>query len=146
MSGPLPKPSALRQRQNKTSTRATLSAGDDNHRVPALPKREGDWHPLTRAFWRDVWHSPMAAEFLQADKHGLYLLAELVDGFWRKPSTTLAAEIRQHRMAFGLTPIDRRRLQWEVERAESAARKHKAPSERKRKASGDPRDYLVAVK
>ena len=57
----------------------------------------------------------MAAEFLQADRHGLYRLAVLVDAFWRTEDPRLASEIRLQAQCFGLTPIDRRRLQWEME-------------------------------
>ena len=59
-----------------------------------------------------MWHSPMAAEFLEADRHALVRLAVLIDAFWNEPSKELAAEIRLEQQAFGLTPIDRRRLQW----------------------------------
>jgi hypothetical protein len=69
----------------------------------------------------------MAAEFVQADVHGLYMLAVLVDQFWHLPVKELAAEIRLQRQCFGLTPIDRRRLQWEVERVEDATRKKRTP-------------------
>ena len=97
---------------------------------------------MTVAWWRDIWASPMAPEFLKADVHGLYLLAELVDRFWLEPSVALAAEIRHHRMAFGLTPIDRRRLQWEVERAETATRKRPAI---RPQTGADPRERLRMV-
>lgn len=62
----------------------------------------------------------MAAEYHPSDKHALFLLAVLMDAFWVKPSQSLAAEIRQQRMAFGLTPYDRRRLEWTIESAEQA--------------------------
>lgn len=95
---------------------------------------------MTREWWRDVWHSPMADEFLEADIHGLYRLAVLIDAFWFSPSKELAAEIRQQQAAYGLTPIDRRRLQWEVERVEKGRR-----SVRPQPPSGDPRTYLRVV-
>ncbi|MFH1486035.1 MAG: hypothetical protein ABIH46_08195 [Chloroflexota bacterium] len=141
MKGPLPKDPSLRKRRNRASTRAVLSAETGvRHRVPFLPKHRA-WHPLTRAWWRDTWHSPMSSEFLQADVHGLYRLAELVDRFWTKPSISLASEIRQEQQAYGLSPIDRRRLEWEVERLNSATRKrrpYQPPSDQGR----DPREYL----
>jgi len=90
----------------------------------------------------------MAAEFLRADVHGLYILAELVDAFWTDPEDLkLAAEIRQHRMAFGLTPIDRRRLQWEVERVEERRRlRPQALEKRGGRKAADPRAMLRMVK
>src|SRR3989304_1353224 len=135
MSGPIPKPTALRQRRNRVSTGATLVAeGSERQRAPSRPTPR-DWQPMTRAWWKDAWRSPMAAEFLRADVHGLYILAELVDAFWTDPEDLkLAAEIRQHRMAFGLTPIDRRRLQWEVERVEE--RRRLRPAEAPQKKGG----------
>ena len=142
MTGPLPKPAHLRQRRNRTSTQATLSIVEAGRtRAPQLRPRDRLWHPMTREWWTDVWHSPMAAEFLKADIHGLYRLALLIDAFWLQPTKELAAEIRQEQTAYGLTPIDRRRLQWEVERVEKRRRQPAA-----RPADGDARNYLRAVK
>lgn len=144
MPGPHPKPQELRQRQNKKSTRATLDGGDVKRiKKPALPKGR-DWHPLTRAFWKDIWDSPMAPEFLQSDLHGLYVLADLVDQYWSDPKPALAAEIRLQRQCFGLSPLDRRRLEWEVQRAESSKGRHAQPK-KKEPLSGDPREYLKEV-
>ncbi len=139
MSGPLPKDPKLLQRRNKTSTRATLTDDGKRRKARPLPKHR-EWHPLTRAWWRDVWQSPMAGEYVKADIHGLYRLLELVERFWRKPSISLSAEIRQLGMCYGLSPIDRRRLQWEVERLE----KRRRPTPRSFGA-GDPRDALKVL-
>ena len=138
MSGILPKDPALRQRRNKASTRAVLPAGSGKRRrVPSLPARDHEWHPLTLAWWRDIWRSPMAAEFLKSDTHGLFMLAETVDRFWRAPNTVLLAEIRQQRQCYGLTPLDRRRLEWSIEQAKARKRKPQ------REAAGtDPRDIF----
>lgn len=122
MPGPTPKPPELRQRRNKTSTAAVLD-GAVRVRAPKLPERMSGWHALTVAWWRDIWRSPMAAEYLKADYHGLYVLADLIDRYWIEPTVALAAEIRQQRQCFGLTPLDRRRLQWTVQRVEDGAKK-----------------------
>jgi hypothetical protein len=95
---------------------------------------------MTLTWWKDVWKSPMAAEFLQADIHGLYRLAILIDAFWLEPTKEMAAEIRLQQTAYGLTPIDRRRLQWEVERLEKR-RRQAAPT----RQSGDPREGLKVM-
>ena len=140
MPGPIPKSAITRQRRNKKSTAATLKAeGGELREVPPMPE---EWHNMTKAWWEDVWRSPMADEFIEADKHGLYRLAVLVNEFWEHPSKDLHAEIRLGQQAFGLTPIDRRRLQWEVGRAESASRK-KPPA--KPRAGDDPRERLRLV-
>lgn len=129
MPGPIPKPSHLRQRRNREATAATLTLDDHGIEAPELPG-DRDWHPRTLAWWEDVWASPMAPEFLEADVHGLFLLAELEDDFHKADSPKvrieLAKEIRLQRQAYGLTPIDRRRLQWEVDRGDEAeARRRK---------------------
>ncbi len=128
MPGPIPKNPAIRQRSNKTSTHAVLSPEKGRKaRVPRLPERADgqEWHKLTLAWWRDTWRSPMAAEYLQADTHGLYILAVLVDEFWHSPTKELAGEIRLQRQCYGLTPVDRRRLQWEVERVEEVTERRR---------------------
>jgi hypothetical protein len=94
-------------------------------RVPRLPERA--WNALTVAWWRDIWHSPMAAEYMKSDHHGLFILAALVDKFWEEPSEKLAAEIRQQRQCFGLTPLDRRRLQWTVQKVEEGEKRKAEP-------------------
>jgi len=115
-----------------------------------MPKRaegEADWHPMTVAWWRDVWHSPMAAEYVQADLHGLSRLAVLIDAFWLEPSTALASEIRLEQQAFGLTPIDRRRLEWQVAQTEDVTTKHKQRQVRRaHEGDSDARDVLKVVK
>lgn len=123
-------------RRNKSATRATLTA-DHDVQAPDLP--EGEWHPQTEQWWRDVWASPMAPEYDESDRHGLFALARLVNDFWTAESAreraALSAEIRLQRQCFGLTPIDRRRLQWEIERTEEAQDKGK-----KRRSQPKPKD------
>ena len=91
-----------------------------------------------------MWHSPMAEQYLEADKHALYRLAVLVDQFWVEPNSKLAAEIRLEQQAFGLTPIDRRRLQWAVEEEEERKRTRTRQAPRERVAE-DPRKILRMV-
>lgn len=135
---PLPKNPATRQRRNKHSTARTLEGLPADAAVPALPKGRR-WRAETKSWWADVWASPMASEFVhgRADIHGLFVLAVLVDDFWSEPTTALAAEIRLQRQCFGLTPIDRRRLQWEIERGEEA-------TERTRRRRSEPTPLAAA--
>jgi hypothetical protein len=140
------KHSSVRARRNKTSTHATLTV-DHDVEAPPLP---GDrvWHPQTVEWWADVWASPMAPEYDASDRHGLFVLAVLVDGFWHKPHWTAAAEIRLQRQCFGLTPMDRRRLQWEIDRGEAAAERTRSrrPDPEKKPdlhAVPDPRALLA---
>ena len=150
MPGPDPKPAHQRQRRNKTSTARRLPAELPKGFVaPDLPDLGRDWLEPTRQWWADVWSSPMAPEFIdgRADIHGLYMLAALVDEFWHDPTNAkLAAEIRLQRQCYGLTPIGRRRLQWEIERAEDAQDrgKRRRPAPQPSRQS-DPRSVLHAV-
>jgi hypothetical protein len=136
-------------RRNHSTTRATLTTVHDV-KAPALPE-DREWHPQTIAWWADVWASPMAPEYDASDRHGLFVLAVLVDGFWLKPHWTAAAEIRLQRQCFGLTPIDRRRLQWEIEKVDEAQdrgqrRRAAATPPAKKTAKGeDPFAALRAV-
>lgn len=151
MPGPMPKDPMLRQRRNKASTKAVLSAEvDEKRRSPRLPKRDDgkEWHDLTRAFWRSLWKSPMASEYLDADIHALYRLTVLIDQFWREPTVSLEAQIARAQAAFGLTPLDRRRLEWSVAQAEQAQQKRqqRRPAEVMPMApSDDPRSMFRVI-
>jgi hypothetical protein len=164
--GPQPKAAGTRARRNRTSTSAQLTADPDLD-IPELPGAVDDldddgnvtggaWHEATRLWWADVWASPMAPEFDQSDMHGLYMLAAIVNDFWTtrsaKTRKELAGEIRLQSQRFGLSPIDRRRLQWEISRTEDAVdktarRKRSAVTEDRPApdASTDPRRALRAV-
>ncbi len=138
--GPPPKPwgSASRHKWAKPKATAAVLVAPDPEQVvvPPLPDRPQDWHhpllnrppqdwhPLTRAWWADLWASPMAGEYDATDVHGLIQLAVLVDDFWHAESPrdrqAASTEIRLQGVRFGLSPIDRRRLQWKIERSEEA--------------------------
>lgn len=155
MSGPIPKRPDMRQRRNRTTTAATLvDTSPLTDGIPELPKRRDEkgrfkgWRSEVVEWWNDVWTSPMAGEYVKADVHGLLMLADLMDQYWRKPTAALAQEIRLQRQSFGLSPIDRRRLQWEVKRVEeeSAGRRRKEQPQQLPQPGGDPRAALRAVK
>jgi len=82
----------------------------------------------------------MASQFTDADVPALERLLALVDAFWREPKVKLAAEIRQTEAHFGLTPLDRMRLQWKIEpEGPKRADVRLEPGE-------DPRSLLRSVK
>ncbi len=160
MPGPPPKPDHLRQRRNKATTRAklpppTAKRKGGNPRLPARGKGRGKWHPRVTAWWNDVWNSPMAAEYLRVHRHGLEALAELRQQFHTaedpRKIVGLHAEIRQSQRDYGLTPLDLRRLQWEIRRsvdadeAEQNEPESKAPRRRRARLKGDPRKLLRVV-
>jgi len=136
---PIPKPPGTRRRRNRAPEPVTLPASY-GCRAPALP-RIRDWRPETRDWWGDLWHSPMAGEFVPVDRYALYRLAVLVDEFYGEPDPKLAAEIRATEALFGLSPVARRRLAWEIgtpDPATAPARATNAPGE-------DPRERLRII-
>lgn len=149
---------SVRARANKSSTAATLISAPKGQ-APELPvkvDRDGNpvaWQAMTVQWWADLWAAPMAAEYHESDRHALFVLAALMDDFWCAPSPTArkeaATEIRLQRQAFGLTPYDRRRLEWTIETADEA--KDRGSERRARrgavqpKAGADPRSVLRAV-
>src|SRR5690606_10891950 len=146
--GPAPKPAHLRQRRNRKSTAATLEMPPEGERrrAPTLPNPDGrKWHRLTRAWWRRVWASPMASEYLETDVDGLGRLAVLVDDFHKAESAKerkeLLQEIRLQEARFGLSPVDRSRLQWEIAKGDEATRRRQPPrpSEATPEPAADPR-------
>jgi hypothetical protein len=100
------------------------------------------WRDLTVAWWNTIWDSPMAEEWVDADVPGLVALAFLVDEFWRTGNREIAAEIRMQQREYGLSPLSRRSLQWEVIRVRSAERS--APPPRRTAKPRDPRLRLVS--
>jgi hypothetical protein len=92
----------------------------------------------------------MAPEYTDVDIHGLYGLAVIVNDFWNartaKDRQAASAEIRLQSIRFGLSPMDRRRLQWEVEKTDEAQakgrkrRRDEAPPEPSPAPTGDAQD------
>jgi hypothetical protein len=125
MPSPLPKHPSQRQRRNRRSTIATLPVTSSAAFVP-LPARTPPWKPATMAWWGLIWASPMATEWVDADVPGLIKLAGLEERFWvadAKGDTAemvkASAEARYLMREYGLTPMARRALQWEIKRLEA---------------------------
>lgn len=150
--GPPPKHHTARARTNKASTRATLHEQDaDEVEVPELPQGIS-WHPMAEDWWEDIWSSPMSNEWHDSDIHGLYRLAALVNDYWLADSVTqrlkIAPEIRQSAQPFGLSPLDRRRLEWNIETVKEAQAKGRKREQKNDVAPApepgeDPRLYVV---
>ena len=83
-------------------------------RIPPLAGEES-FSPSTRAWWETVWSSPMASQYLDVDVVPLTRLAVLVDraGRGELPERALG-ELRLLEDRYGLSPVSRRRLGWEV--------------------------------
>ena len=130
MSGPPPKPAAQRRRRNRASAPVKLSAERAAQgKTPTLPGAKR-YAKTTRDWWATVWASPMATIWLEADVPALVRLATLIELVNQGEATAMVlAEIRQLEDRFGLSPLARRRLQWEVEQAGGAEAKPAAAQE-----------------
>jgi hypothetical protein len=88
----------------------------------------------------------MSGEYLPTDTDGLAQLAILIDNYYKNPADKNAkemmGEIRLQRACFGLTPIDRSRLQWEVTRGEEAEKKRNPKRQNIKPHKADPRGIL----
>jgi hypothetical protein len=140
MRGTPPKRPGTRARRNRIAgaTVLELAPPSERRRVPPLPKRsrKPEWSKDTREQWKRAWDSPMAAEWLEADLGGLYMLADLWESFHRATEPQIkirvAAEVRLHE-------------QREVEKGETArakTAKRRSTSTTVRDAGNDPRAAL----
>lgn len=115
--------------------------------VRPIPNPDGRvWHALTLQAWEKAWASPMASQWVDSDAAGLSRLAILWDEFYKAPDTKTMAEIRQQEARFGLSPLDRSRLQWEVAKSDEAERRKNRVTDRPRRTgTADPRAALMAA-
>lgn len=147
MPGPPPKDPKLRQRRNKDATAGTfidtspIAEGD----IPELPERDDgvEWHPRAVRLWDEIWTAPMASEYTLADVHRVELYVDLFHRCKVQYSAAAMAELRLQGVCLGVTPIDRRRLQWEIKRVEKPGEVER-PKIPERVA--DPRAALRAIK
>lgn len=83
----------------------------------------------------------MVAEFSQPDVDRLLMLIRLVEDFYRAETPTqrveLSREVRLLSAEFGLSPISRRRLQWQI--AQVAEAQDRSAATRTRRRRPDPR-------
>jgi len=120
-----PKHSSTRRRRNKAAGFRTLVVDDaPDLSVPPLPDRPEGWLPETVRRWDIVMNSPMRSEWTDSDVEAMVDLAKLWDRLYAEHDTMrylkLMAEIRMQDQRYGLSPMDRRRLQWEIQRGEAA--------------------------
>lgn len=169
MPGPPPKHPSKRRRRNTegSSTRTLIDTTPARTRTPTLPAASS-MLKSTRAWWKTVWASPMAAVWTDADVPALVRLAQLHDLtqrqfdivrdgplaqitseritralpgdeleesievkiIFRSPvNAAQLGEMRQLEDRLGLSPLSRRRLQWELERADQAAGVEEPPED-----------------
>lgn len=132
----------LGERQLPTAGRksdlvARLEASDDEPDTPTLPDLPerwdgtaeawvtGRWHSEVVRWWDDVWGSPMSEEWhLETDYHNLVIGAVHLNDFWlaEDPVSRQKADaaFKKTITPLGLTPYDRRRLEWTIASAGEA--------------------------
>jgi hypothetical protein len=150
--GPAPKDPKTRRRRNRASTAAKVKGPETPPlEIPLLPEGRGGgpngaWHVETGSWWVDLWRSAIAAEYVAGiDGHTLLVFAVVLDRFWHDPSKELATEIRLQAREFGLNPMARRSLQWQVKPRGSGEDKPE-PGKGGKATEGDPRERLTLVK
>lgn len=107
-----------------------------------LPKGV-EWHAMTKRWWRDMWKSPMAPEYVGMDVNGLFRVAMLYNDFWTAESAKERADI-QVRLEkadadYGTNPLARRRLEWQIEETEGKQ------AQGNRRRGSTPSDPAVAA-
>lgn len=113
--GPLPKADQDRRRRNApTFERVELPASGRRGRPPKIRSARTVFTSVVEEWWRDLWASPMATQFLPADIHTLSRLAELKDDYAVEPNVKLLTEIKQLEDRYGLNPKSRRELRWAI--------------------------------
>lgn len=142
---------STRARRNVAATAAKLSVVEgESTDVPEMPSGV-EWHEMAVQWWSDVWSSPMSPEWDESDLHNVILCAMLYNDIWMAESAKdrkdAAGEYRLQRKDLGLTPYDRRRLEWTIETASEARdrgekRRSKPVAEKPSAPSADPREGL----
>ena len=112
--GPAPKPAATRVRRNRMSGARTFEV-DGGSSIPELPDR---YDPRTRNWWEAVQASPMVEEYTESDWQGLLAVAALLELWWVTADPRALTEWRAGCRDFGLTPIARHSLAWEIRRTD----------------------------
>lgn len=145
---PLPKPTSLRRGHGAQRGRRVLQAVK-NPTIPALPDYV-EWHPAVVDFWTSAWSSPMPQEWDESDRHNVLMAAVAMQTVWNpdtRPTArcTAMAECRLILRECGLTPMSRRSLQIEIERADEATHRGTQRRNAARKPTGpDPRLNAVS--
>jgi hypothetical protein len=117
MPGPVAKRPGQRRRRNRPQVAAVLPSLP----VVAVPEPpEGLSEPML-GWWATVWRSPMAAMWVESDVFGLERLAGILEvALQGAAPAALLAEARQLEDRFGLSPMARRRLQWQIGATDAA--------------------------
>lgn len=139
--GPLPKDESKKERRNAPTFETTQLDGSPA-KAPTMPR--GDWHRLTRVWWKTWKASPQAQHFLATDWLRLVELLPTVDAYFNGDLVRLN-EIRQNESLLGATPMDRLRLRWRLREADKEAEREEraAAAKKPSRRRADPRLKVV---
>jgi hypothetical protein len=115
--GPPPKDRSARRRRNAPAGGEWVDLPPvDKQVIRALPRRsgEGAWSARARATWGAWGRDPATTQWSPADVAYAIDTLYLVDLCARRPTSSLAAEIRLRMDGLGLTPKGKRNLRWRV--------------------------------
>lgn len=152
--GPAPKDPATRQRRNRSPGANTIEDHDPlpRDKIPPLKKRLGadgkpiEWSKLARAYWRELWKSPVAKLWTRSDVWRVWLYLDLFDQWVTTRELDVLKELRLQSPALGIAPMDRRRMDWSVvpHEPDGDDKKTATPPQRSERPA-DPRAALRAV-
>ena len=138
-SGPVPKHPSERRRRNAVAGIRTLPSEGSGLEAPPLPV-ELELSEWGRNYWIGLWESPMAVAWEPMDIPALIRLAVLQDAAISGTGSGAGlVEIRNLEDRFGLSPMARKRLQWEIAQAAPAARETGSTRAAPRASSGSRR-------
>jgi hypothetical protein len=141
---PTPKPNGQRRRRNAVPGIATLAKSGREGPAPE-PETSVVLCDVARRYWDAIWASPMALVYTDVDVFPLSRMAVLVHERETERSTAGDSELRQLEDRFGVSPLARRRLNWEIDQAGKAAQDaDDAPAPRPTRTKGDPRLTLAS--
>jgi hypothetical protein len=97
-----PKPPGTHRRCSQAPSTRTLPAEGRTEKVRALPSRKPAWSKQTRTWWADVWRSPSATQWGEADFDVVVRLARLHEAILEEPGVAAlhaAASALEDRLA-----------------------------------------------
>lgn len=140
---PAPKPPGARRRRNAGQSQWQQLPAEGRAGPIPQPRTGRELGEIASCYWETLWTSPMAVTFTDADIQPLTRLAVLVDDRARSETGDGLieivesnygggevevvvgkfagdAEIRQLEDRYGVSPLARRRLQWEIRQGDVA--------------------------
>ena len=132
---------------------------NENAEIPELPDPleyigKEEWPKPVSDWWSSVWRSPMAGEFVEADRHPLYMaaahLAQSLDADARPADRLKCAQQWEAALRnFGLQPSARESLRWAIGQAEIASKRtdeiRATKAAPKKVSENDPQGKIISL-